>query len=46
MRSLTPSEETIVKVLKDLREIAEDEDNTDLADRCTNIIGSLYSGGI
>lgn len=33
MRTLTESEATIVKVLKDLREIAEDEDNTDLADR-------------
>lgn len=46
MRTLTPSEETIAKVLKDLREIAEDEDNTDLADRCTNVIGTIYSGGI
>lgn len=46
MRTLTESESTIVKVLKDLREIAEDEENTDLADRCTNIIGTIYSGGI
>lgn len=46
MKELSESDRTIVTALKTLRAIAENENNNDLADRCTNVIGSLYSGAV